>query len=282
MKRWLALVTIVGGGLISAAGTTAVAGTTALASAGGPMIRAHESGTSNGGIPTISENWSGYAVTSTRKINYVHAEFVQPAVTCPGDPKQYTSNWVGLDGFDNQTVEQDGTFAYCGGPNWTTPKYVAWYEMYPAGSVGVFKVTPGDTISATVDYTGGKFVLTVADLTSGKSATDSAACSSCARASAEWIIERPAGCNATETHCFLFALANFGTTTMSDNWASVGGSKRGITSFTNYYPIFMVAPLKSGGFITLDTVGGVSSSGSFTATFDRSGSPTPITLGPKG
>jgi hypothetical protein len=282
MKRWLALLSVAGGSLLSVAGTaTAVASSSALPNVGGPMIRAVQHGVSNAGVPTISENWSGYAVTSTKKFNYVSAEFVQPAVTCPGVKKQYTSNWVGLDGFNDETVEQDGTFAYCGGPSWTTPKYEAWYEMYPAGSVGVFKVKPGDTISATVDYTGGKFVLTIADLTSGKSATDSAACSSCARASAEWIIERPAGCNATETHCFLFALANFGTTTMSDNWASVGGAKKGISSFTNNYPIFMVAPLKSGGFITLDTVGGVASDGSFTAYFDRSGHPTPITLGPK-
>ena len=110
------------------------------------MIRAVQHGVSNAGVPTISENWSGYAVTSTKKFNYVSAEFVQPAVTCPGVKKQYTSNWVGLDGFNDETVEQDGTFAYCGGPNWTTPKYEAWYEMYPAGSVGVFKVKPGDTM----------------------------------------------------------------------------------------------------------------------------------------
>ena len=69
---------------------------------------------------------------------------------------------------------------------------------------------------------------------------------------------------------------------MSDNWASVGGSRKGIASFTNNYPIFMVSPLKSGGFITLDTVSGIASDGSFTATFDRSGHPIPIQLGPKG
>jgi hypothetical protein len=280
MKRWIALLSIVGGSVLSVAGgATAVAGSTALASAGGPMIRAAQSGTRAEGLPTISLNWSGYAATSTKKFNYVHAQFVQPAVTCPGVKKQYTSNWVGLDGFNDETVEQDGTFSYCGGPDWTTPEYVAWYEMYPAGSVGVFRVKPGDVIDATVTYTGGKFVLTIADTTSGKSATDTAACSSCARASAEWIIERPAGCNSSFTKCFLFALADFGTTTMNDNVAATGGSNKGIDSFVNY-PIFMVAPLHSGGFISLDTVGGVSSSNAFTATWDRSGHPTPIQLGP--
>ena len=282
MKRWLALLSVAGGSVLSVAGTaTAVAGSSALPTVGGPMIRAVQSGVTGGGIPTISENWSGYAVTSTKKFNYVYASFVQPAITCPGVKKQLTSNWVGLDGFNDETVEQDGTFAYCGGPNWTTPQYSAWYEMFPAGSVNVFKVKPGDVIDATVSYSGGKFSLTIADVTSHKTATDTAACSACARASAEWIIERPAGCNASFTKCFLFALADFGTTTMNDNLAGLDhGPWRGIESFTNNYPIFMVAPLKSGGFITLDTVGPVSSSNSFTATWDRSGHPTPIQFGP--
>jgi hypothetical protein len=237
-------------------------------------------GVSNAGVPTISENWSGYAVTSTKKFNYVYASYVQPAITCPGVPKQLTSNWVGLDGFNDETVEQDGTFAQCGGPKWTTPVYDAWYEMYPAGSVNVFKVKPGDVMHATVAYASGKFTLTIADVTSGKSASKTAACSTCARASAEWIIERPAGCNAAFTKCFLFALADFKTTTMSDDLAGLDNqSWKGIDGFANSYPIFMVQPLHSGGFITLDTVGGVSSD-SFTATWDRAGHPLPIQLGP--
>ena len=54
-------------------------------------------------VPTISENWSGYAATSGKKFNYVHSTFVQPAITCPGVKNEWTSNWVGLDGFDNAT-----------------------------------------------------------------------------------------------------------------------------------------------------------------------------------
>ena len=54
---------------------------------------------SSPGLPTISLNWSGYAVTSNKAFNYVHSEFVQPAIACPGVRNQWTSNWVGLDGF---------------------------------------------------------------------------------------------------------------------------------------------------------------------------------------
>jgi hypothetical protein len=85
---------------------------------------------------TISENWSGYAVSSGKKqYNYVNSTFVVPTVTCTGVADQWTSNWVGLDGYNDGTVEQDGTAEWCGGSGDTTPKYEAWYEMFPANSV---------------------------------------------------------------------------------------------------------------------------------------------------
>jgi hypothetical protein len=243
---------------------------------GGPMIRAAGHGT----LPTVSLNWSGYAVTSRQQFNHVSSSFVQPAIKCPGIAGQYTSEWVGLDGFNDQTVEQDGTSGYCGGPNHTTPIYKAWYEMFPAGSVNVFTVHPGDMISAAVNYASGDFTLTISDLTTGKSATTSATCSSCARASAEWIIERPAVCNNAFTHCFLTELANYGQTTMAGDTASVDGGKvKGITGFANNYSIFMVNSV-SRGFITLDTVSQATGP-SFQATWDRSGTKVPITLGPR-
>lgn len=41
---------------------------------------------------------------------------------------------MGLDGFDNQTVEQDGTLAYCFEG---AAYYFTWWEMFPGGSVTV-------------------------------------------------------------------------------------------------------------------------------------------------
>jgi hypothetical protein len=242
------------------------------------MIRAKASG--NSAEPTISLNWSGYAALGSKPFTYAHTRFVQPAVTCDGKANRWTSNWVGLDGFNTGTVEQDGTFAACLGKNNKTPQYVAWYEMFPAASVSVFSVKPGDVIDAVVRFSSGKFHLKVSDLTSGKSASKTAACAQCQRASAESIIERPALCNNSGTKCFITALANFGTATMSKNWAQVAGGKvTGFGAFNNI-PIFMVNPLQSGGFISLDTVGALSMA-RFTATWDRSGGTVPITLGPR-
>jgi hypothetical protein len=76
-------------------------------------------------------------VTGEKPYTCVHSTFVQPSATCSGVADQDTANWVGLAGVNGETVEQDGTFAWCGGTGHTTPKYEAWYEMYPANSVNI-------------------------------------------------------------------------------------------------------------------------------------------------
>jgi len=271
--------------LSGVASVGASVGATAAGSSGGiPIIRAHPGGLSNGSLPTVSLNWSGYAATSATPFTYASTEFVQPSVTCNGTPHVYTSNWVGLDGFNDETVEQDGTAATClKKSGYETPWYYAWIEMYPLPEVVAFGVTPGDVISASVRYDSGRFTLTITDVTTGRTKTQVASNSKAKRSSAEWIIERPAGCNHTLTKCFLFALADFGTTTMDDNVATVqGGTPTGLSSLRHTYPIFMVQNTSDGGFYTLDTVGSVhAASNSFSVKWLHTGKVTPITLGPK-
>ncbi len=82
MKRTLTLMVVVatatlawGGGIAAArsTGTSARPTKTALPSPGGrPLIAASQP---TAGLPTLSENWSGYAVTDTAKFNYVHSEY---------------------------------------------------------------------------------------------------------------------------------------------------------------------------------------------------------------
>jgi hypothetical protein len=237
---------------------------------GSPIVTAAGSGST-----TVSLNWSGYAVTSKKLFTYVHSTFVQPAITCTGVADQWTSNWSGIDGYNSNSVEQDGTFAHCGGSGNMTPKYEAWYELFPAASVNVFAVHAGDVIDSSVTFASGEFTLVISDLSTGKSATTSATCSTCARTSAEWIVERPELCNNAGTKCFLTELADFGTTTMTGDEAQLtGGNIKGVNGFNNI-PIDMVDPVTGGGFITLDTVGAITAK-SFTATWDRSGNIFPI------
>ena len=132
--------------------------------------------------------------------------------------------------------------------------YEAWYELFPANSVNVFAVHAGDKMDIAVSFASGKFTLIVDDLTSGKKVTHSAKCASCARTSAEYIVERPALCDNAGAKCFLTELADYHTATMGANTAQIaGGAVSSLAKFDNI-PIFMIDPLKSGGFDSLDTV----------------------------
>jgi Peptidase A4 family len=286
-KRLLATAALTATAMVCAAGVTSLPAAASTVEntplPGGPMVQPSSAGITAKAstTQTISLNWSGYAVAGKKPYNYVHSTFVEPTITCPGVANQWTSNWVGLDGYNDQTVEQDGTFAWCGGADHTTPKYEAWYEMYPAGSVNVFAVHPGDVIDASVTYSDSTsdFSLTVTDLSTGKTATDTATCSSCARASAEWIIERPALCNTALTKCFITELADFGASTMTGDEAQVdGGAVKGVGAFNNFaIDIVNPDPNGDGGFYSLDTVGPVSGK-SFTANWQEPGTTIPISL----
>jgi hypothetical protein len=139
--------------------------------------------------------------------SFVSATWTQPSVVCTV-PDAEVSIWVGLDGDPTSTVEQAGTVAVCGTA--AAPLYYkAFWEMYAgANSIGgkPFIVSPGDFIQASVTYTNGDYVLSVADLTSGQSYSTTRTCDAsvvCNRATAEWIVERPGGGK--------YPLADFGT-----------------------------------------------------------------------
>ena len=138
-----------------------------------------------------SFNWSGYADTSTAgAFTGVSASWRQPATFCSPE-QRLTSYWVGLDGFDNGTVEQLGTLAWCFEG---LPYYFSWWEMFPGGSVTVgATVRPGDLISASVKRSGTNYTLTLNDFTTpGNSFSTVQSCTTCENDSAEWIAERPA------------------------------------------------------------------------------------------
>jgi hypothetical protein len=142
---------------------------------------------------TGSYNWAGYAETSSTAgaFTAVSASWSVPAVTCTSEDR-ITSEWVGLDGFSTDTVEQDGTSSQCFEG---VALYYSWYEMYPAGTVEVgTTVVAGDSIKASVTRSGTSYTLALTDSThSANSFTETATCaaSTCLDESAEWITERP-------------------------------------------------------------------------------------------
>jgi Peptidase A4 family len=140
---------------------------------------------------STSTNWSGYATTGT-KYTDVKGTWTEPSASCSAGQTAYSSFWVGIDGDTTNTVEQTGTDADCSSG---TPKYYAWYEMYPKFPVNLSNsVAPGDTLTAEVSTNGsGSFTLTITDTTARWTFTTKQSSRKAKLGSAEWIAEAPSG-----------------------------------------------------------------------------------------
>jgi peptidase A4-like protein len=165
----------------------------ALVRPGGPDHKAGRLTKAGATTATSAYNWSGYADMSGTAGTFteVSGQWKTPGVHCTREDN-IVSNWVGLDGFSDTTVEQAGTVSWCFERKAT---YFTWYEMAPAGTVEVGKaLRPGDLITAKVLRSGTKFTLSLTDAThpaNGFSVTRNCALSACKVTSAEWICERP-------------------------------------------------------------------------------------------
>jgi peptidase A4-like protein len=152
-----------------------------------PNLSAGPTGTAQ----DASFNWSGYADTSSTANTFtaVSATWQEPVTLCTPE-QRLASFWVGLDGYANGTVEQDGTLAYCFEGK---AYYYTWWEMFPAGTVEVgATLRPGDLIHASVTRTGTSYTLAVTDYNDpSDSFSTSQTCTVCTNTSAEWIAERP-------------------------------------------------------------------------------------------
>jgi hypothetical protein len=277
--RWASALAV---GIVIVTGASGLGAATGGASPGtpgpviGPMIPAPAvpgttAGTQSPKPVELSTNWSGYAATSSSaKFNSAQTDFIQPSITCTAAAAQFMAAWVGLDGFKDKTVEQDGTFATCTGKNHKTPTYVAWYEMFPAGSVEVFPVNAGDEIKPVVTYASGTFTLTITDVTSGQTKTVTATCASCHRASAEWIVERPELCT-RNGKCFLASLPDFASVSLTGDSAGTDAAAAApLSSFTDT-PIDMIQP-KGPSVELLDQTGTLGTTGDvFSDVWERSG-----------
>lgn len=194
---------------------------------------------------TKSQNWAGYAVSSTSgTVSFVRGSWIEPkAVSCPASGYQYSSFWVGIDGFGTSTVEQTGTDTDC----WAgVAHYYAWYEFYPHPSftISTVPIHPGDTISASAKWVNSTvgFKVNLTDVTTGKYSWHTSKVSGASRATAEWIAEAPSSGG-------ILPLADFGkvhfgkdaTAVASTNVATISGTTGDLTSFgSSLYKINMI------------------------------------------
>jgi hypothetical protein len=114
---------------------------------------------------------------------------VQPKANCASASRHgftLAAFWVGLDGYEDNTVEQTGTEADCNGQ---TPVYDVWWELYPKLPVTIKEpVAAGDQMHAEVT----EDELVLEDSTAKWTFRQSFLPGSLAFSSAEWIAEAPA------------------------------------------------------------------------------------------
>ena len=208
-----------------------------------------------------SYNWAGYADTFKKgAVTAVSGTWTVPTVTCTAEDT-ITSEWVGIDGFSDKTVEQDGTIGWC---YQDVPIYFTWYEMYPAGTVEVGNaLVPGDQITASVSHSGKDYTLSLVDSTNAaNSFTDTGTCaaSKCLANSAEWIAERP-----EFTTTGLAPLAEFTPWDVTEGTVKANGPPGTISSFN---PVELL--MQDSNMVYNLATPSVLTGGSFTTTWNDS------------
>src|SRR5712692_4471420 len=163
----------------SIAGSLAVVAILSLSSLGLAQSLSPQAGVPHRSVPRIraltngaatSTNWSGYAVTGPAgSVTDAKGSWIVPSVTC-SSAASYSSFWVGIDGFNSNTVEQTGTDSDCQSG---VPTYYAWFEFYPhpAFRVNSLPIQPGDVMSAEVKYDRStrRFTVSLLNVTTGQS-----------------------------------------------------------------------------------------------------------------
>jgi hypothetical protein len=177
---------------------------------------------------------------------------VQPTLNCTAGSTSYSAYWTGLDGYNDQTVEQIGTEANCIRGQ---AQYYSWYEMYPQNPSEILArltVAQGNAVSATVTYNppssnpynryrgyvgAGSYTLSLTDTTTGASYSTTQITNRAAnRSSAEVVAEAPYSNG-------ILPLANFGTINFSSstvNGAALGNAA-GLQAITMNDPYGMIA-----------------------------------------
>jgi hypothetical protein len=160
-----------------------------------------------------SSNWAGYVDTGD-KFTAVSASWTVPKANCGFLETSSSATWVGIDGWNESTVEQIGTDSNC---ILGQGEYWAWWEMYPGGPQVIGTPTlssddavyPGDLMKANVTSTGtpGWYTLSIADDTQGWTYATTQFYPNANGGTAECIEEQPAAAG--------LPLTNFGSVTFN-------------------------------------------------------------------
>jgi len=206
-----------------------------------PDIRGHLTVLERGRPPlptTPVRNWAGY-VAIGQGFEDVGGDFDVAAVNCAPAATTVSSQWVGFDGYDDKTVEQDGVEMDCVNG---APRYYAWYEMFgdPALNGGYavalptssYPVAPGDAMGVGVSppdrFDGYVWSFVIYDDNANWTFVTKVPAPDPPPevSSAEWIVELPT----TSTSSLL---SDFGTAAFTDANADTGGPSEPISIFAH-------------------------------------------------
>jgi hypothetical protein len=190
--------------------------------------------------------WSGCRTTrGGNTFLYSYATWTVPPVTGQGftctQRWNYSSIWVGLDGWGNNDVDQTGTdsdvfrnpngcYNYADYSIWY---YYAWVEFFPNGTQWVFNVNPGDQMTAeawfgysngtaATDGTYGWYYIN--DSTSNTTWTGSIQIPGGVTfhaATAEWILEDPVGASVWQADYNYAYVDNLWSYDLLDGWQTI-------------------------------------------------------------
>lgn len=154
-------------------------------------------------------NWSGVLVPQG-SFSSVSSSWTEPAVRCK-HRRDVMAPWVGIDGQNNNSVEQTGIETSCESGK---ARYRAWYEMYPAPAVYYRNpVRAGDKITASVTRRGSRYTMTLTDHTQHWSRTTTRTHHT-GHSSAEVVLESPSEAYPT------FGTISFGQTKVNGHAVS--------------------------------------------------------------
>lgn len=202
-------------GFLSWGSVLAVAPTASLQMSHHPRVAA---GVHRGNFGWTSSNWSGYALSGSG-FSAVTGQWVVPLVSAT-KKATYSSNWIGIDGYNNSNLIQTGTESdYYNG----SAHYDAWWEILPAAETVIpsISVSPGDHFSASVQKgSGSSWTITITDNTKAQSFTTVQTYTG-PQTSAEWIEEAPT------VGGHIAPLAHYGRATFDPG--TVNGKNPGLT-----------------------------------------------------
>jgi hypothetical protein len=197
------------------------------------LLVSFDAATKSETAPAWVEYWSGYIINldlqnKSEGVSSISGTWTVPEIAY-SESNTYSSVWVGVGGYGEQTLLQAGTEQHCENGKIS---YFAWYELLPATitTVKTLEISPGDKVTTSITLVNekqGSWQITIIDETDGRNFQITVDYPQSTRKTAEWIVERPTVNGKIST------LADFNKATLTDCTTTINGVTGTIKDFTS-------------------------------------------------